>query len=189
MIAEWRSLWGYDFPFLYVQLAPIGGLQKAPTESAWAEVRDGQRRTLTVKNTAMVVTTDICDSDLHPRNKVDVGKRLALAARAIAYGETLVYAGPNFDRVEFKDGKAVLSFTQVGSGLVAKEGPLKGFAIAGVDRKFVWADAEIVGKTVVVANAQVADPKAVRYAWAENPLGNLFNTEGFPASCFRTDDW
>jgi sialate O-acetylesterase len=189
MIAEWRALWGYDFPFLYVQLAPIGGLQKTPGNSTWAEVRDGQRHTLSVKNTAMVVTTDICESELHPRNKVDVGKRLALAARAIAHGEKLIYAGPNFTGATFQHGKGILSFTDVGGGLVAKGGPLTGFAIAGADQKFVWADAEIVGHTVVVSSAQVPDPAAVRYAWAENPLGNLFNMEGFPTSCFRTDDW
>ena len=189
MIAEWRSLWGWDLPFLYVQLAPIGGQQTAPGESSWAEVRDGQRRTLAVKNTAMVVTTDICEPELHPRKKVELGQRLALAARALAYGEPLVYSGPIFDRAEFKDATAVLSFTHVEGGLVAKEGPLSGFAVAGADRKFVWADAKLVGNTVVVSSAQVADPQAVRYAWAENPIGNLFNQEGFPASCFRTDDW
>ena len=189
MIGEWRSLWGRDFPFLYVQLAPIGGQPQTPGESSWAEVRDGQRQTLKVKNTAMVVTTDICDSELHPRKKVDVGKRLALAARALAYGETLAYSGPNFDRAEFKDGNAVLSFIDTGSGPVAKDGPLKGFAVAGADRKFVWADAEIKGNTVVVSSPQVPEPQAVRYAWAENPIGNLFNKEGFPASCFRTDEW
>jgi sialate O-acetylesterase len=189
LIAEWRTLWGRDFPFLYVQLAPIGGKPAAPGESSWAEVRDGQRQALKVKNTAMVVTTDICDSDLHPKKKVDVGKRLALCARALAYGEKLLYSGPNFEKVEFKDGQAIPSFTDVGGGLVAKDGPLKGFAIAGADRKFVWGDAEIKGNTVVVSSPQVPKPEAVRYAWAENPVGNLFNQEGFPASCFRTDDW
>ena len=189
MIAEWRSLWGRDFPFLYVQLAPGGGQQKDPVESSWADVRDAQRQTLKLKNTAMVVTTDICDADLHPRKKVDVGKRLALAARAVAYGEPLVYSGPVFDQAEFRDGKATISFTHQGGGLVTKEGPLKGFAVAGSDRKFVWADAEIQGNTVVVSSTQVAAPKSVRFAWAENPIGNLFNKEGFPASCFRTDDW
>jgi sialate O-acetylesterase len=189
MIAEWRSLWGWDFPFLYVQLAPIGGRQTAPGESPWAEVREGQRRTLSVPNTAMVVTTDICEPELHPRKKVDLGRRLAWAARALAYGEHLLYSGPLFDRAEFKDGRAILSFTQVGSGLVAKDGPLTGFALAGADHKFVWGEAQIVDNTVVVSSAQVAQPQAVRYAWAENPLGNLFNQEGFPASCFRTDDW
>ena len=189
LIAEWRALWGSDFPFLFVQLAPIGGQPKTPGESPWAEVRDGQRQTLKVKNTAMVVTTDICESELHPRKKVDVGKRLALAARALAYGEKLIYSGPIYDQAEFKDGKVTIAFTDTGSGLVAKDGPLKGFAIAGADRKFVWADAEIKGNTVVVSSPQVTEPKAVRYAWAENPIGNLFNQEGFPASCFRTDDW
>ncbi len=189
MIGEWRSLWGCDFPFLYVQLAPGGGQQKDPVESSWAEVRDAQRRTLNVKNTAMVVTTDICEADLHPRKKADVGKRLALAARAIAYGESLVYSGPIFSRAEFEGGKATTYFTNVGSGLSAGDGQLKGFSIAGSDRKFVWADAQIKGDSVVVSSAQVTDPKAVRYGWAENPIGNLFNKEEFPASCFRTDDW
>ena len=189
MIAEWRALWGYDFPFLFVQLAPGGGQQKIPVDSSWAEVRDAQRQTLIVKNTAMVMTTDICEASLHPKNKVEVGKRLALAAQALAYGEKLEYSGPIFAQAAFNNGKVVLSFTHVGSGLVAKDGPLTGFALAGADRKFIWADAVIVGNTVVVSSAQVAAPKAVRYAWAENPLGNLYNQEGFPASCFRTDDW
>jgi sialate O-acetylesterase len=189
MISEWRSLWGYDFPFLYVQLAPGGGLQKDPVESSWAELRDAQRQSLKVKNTAMVVTTDICDADLHPRKKVDVGKRLALSARAVAYGESLVYSGPIFNKAEFKDGKVTISFTHIGGGLMARGGQLKGFSIAGTDRKFVWADSEIKGDTVVVSSGQVTDPKAVRYAWAENPIGNLFNKDGFPASCFRTDEW
>ena len=137
----------------------------------------------------MVVTTDICEPELHPRKKVDVGKRLALAARAIAYGESLVHSGPILQQAEFRDGKVTISFTHVGRGLVAKDGPLEGFVVAGADRKFVWAEARIEGNTVVVSSDQVDDPKAVRYAWANNPIGNLFNREGFPASCFRTDDW
>ena len=201
MIEDWRSLWNRDFPFLYVQLHPDGGPQKDPvqdtesvsrfasTPSSWAEVRDAQRRTLKLKNTAMVVTTDICEADLHPKKKVEVGKRLALAARAIAYGESLVYSGPIFDKAEFKDGKVIISFTHNGGGLMVRDGKLKGFSVAGTDRKFVWADAEIKGDTVVVSSGQVPDPKAVRYAWAGNPIGNLYNKEGFPASCFRTDEW
>ncbi|OPZ28377.1 MAG: hypothetical protein BWZ02_01333 [Lentisphaerae bacterium ADurb.BinA184] len=190
MIQEWRSLWGRDFPFLYVQLAPANVPPKAPVmESGWAEVRDGQRRTLSVRNTAMVVTADICEPDLHPRNKVDVGRRLALAARALAYEEDLVYSGPILERVEFRGREAVLAFAHVGGGLVVKGERLEGFAVAGADRVFHWADAEIRGDTVVVRSNEVAAPVAVRYAYSDFPFGNLFNQEGLPASCFRTDEW
>ena len=189
LIQNWRELWGQgDFPFLYVQLQPFGGRRQTPAESEWAEVRDGQRQTLKVKNTGMVVTTDICDPALHPVKKAELGKRLALAARAIAYGEKVEYSGPLFDKAEFKDGRATVSFTHVGGGLVAKGGKLEGFAIAGADSAFVWADAEISGNRVIVRSAKVPAPRAVRYAWADNPVGTLFNQEGLPASCFRTGE-
>jgi len=190
MIAEWRSLWGTDFPFLYVQLAPANTPSKNPVmESGWAEVRDAQQKTLKVKNTAMVVTADICESDLHPKKKVEVGKRLALAARALAYGETHEYSGPIFEKAEFGDGKAIISFTHVGSGLMTKGEKLTGFAIAGADKQFYWAAAEIKDGTVVLRAKEVSKPVAVRYAYADFPSGTLFNKEGLPASCFRTDDW
>lgn len=189
MFRDWRSLWKQpDLPFLIVQLAPIGGLENVPVESDWAEVRDGQRRSLCVKNTAMVVTMDVCESELHPRKKVEVGQRLALAARAIAYGEKVEYSGPLFKKVRFKGGKATIAFTHVGGGLVAKGDKLDGFAIAGADKVFVWADAEISGDRVVVHSDKVPAPQVVRYAWANNPVGHLFNREGLPASCFQSDE-
>ena len=190
LIQDWRRLWGQgEFPFLFVQLAPIGGHSKQPTASPWAEVRDGQRRTLSLSNTAMVVTTDICESALHPLKKTEVGKRLALAARAVAYGENIAYSGPIFDRVEFRGGKGVVCFTHADGGLTVSGSRLKGFAVAGPDRKFFWADAEIQGNAVSVFSGKVPDPQAIRYAWEDNPDGNLLNTNGIPASCFRTDDW
>ena len=190
LIQDWRRLWGPgEFPFLFVQLAPIGGHSKQPIASPWAEVRDGQRRTLSLPNTAMVVTTDICESALHPLKKTDIGKRLALAARAVAYGEQVPYSGPFFQKVEFRDGKGTVWFTHADGGLTVSGSRLKGFAIAGPDRKFFWADAEIHGDAVSVSSGKVPDPQAIRYAWEDNPDGNLFNKDGFPTSCFRTDDW
>jgi len=190
MINEWRSLWGYDFPFLYVQLAPLSKEPKNPVESSWAEVCDAQRQTMKMPGTAMIVTSDICEVSLHPKNKTDVGKRLAIAAEALAYGKkNIVYSGPIFDKVRFADEKARISFTHIAGGLVLKGDKLKCFTIAGADRKFFNADAKIEGNTVIVHSDKVKNPKAVRYAWSQNLTGNLFNKEGFPASCFRTDDW
>ncbi|MFZ2655178.1 MAG: sialate O-acetylesterase [Victivallales bacterium] len=189
LIEDWRRLWGQgDFPFLFVQLQPIGSPAKDPGESDWAEVRDGQRRTLKVKNTGMVVTTDICDAALHPIRKAELGKRLAAVARSIAYGEKLVCSGPIFDKAEFKDGKAYLSFSNVGGGLVAKGERLLGFSIAGADNKFVRAEAEIIQDKVLVNSDKVPVPQTVRYAWDNNPAGNLFNKEGLPASCFQSGE-
>lgn len=190
MIHDWRTLWRQgDFPFIIIQLQSFGAPSKTPVDSEWAEVRDGQRQTLQVTNTALVITTDICEAALHPRKKVELGSRLAQAARAIAYGEKLVYSGPLFDAVTFKDGQAILTFAQVGGGLLVKGDTLYGFTIAGSDKKYVSAKAEIKGATVVVSSEAVSDPKGVRYAWADNPSGNLFNKEGLPASCFRMEDW
>jgi sialate O-acetylesterase len=139
-------------------------------------------------NTAMAVTIDCGDAhDIHPTRKQPVGARLALAARALAYGEPVEYSGPVFTEVKFEPGKAVLAFTHLGGGLVAQGGPLAGFVVAGADNVFHPARAEIVGDTVVVAAAAVAQPVAVRYAWANVPEGNLVNRAGLPASPFRTD--
>jgi sialate O-acetylesterase len=137
----------------------------------------------------MAVITDVGDpKDIHPRKKQPVGERLALAARAIAYGERIVPSGPSYRNAEFKNGKAVLRFDHVGKGLEARDGELKGFAICGEDRKFVWAKAEIIGDTVVVSSPEVARPVAVRYGWADCPVVNLWNQNGLPATPFRTDD-
>jgi len=192
LINSWRRAWGQgDFPFLFVQLANYLERKPEPTESAWAELREAQLLTFkTVRNTGMAVAIDIGEAnDIHPRNKQDVGKRLALAALAIAYGQKVVYSGPIYRSMRIEGDKIRLFFDHVGSGLVAKGGELKGFAIAGEDRKFVWAKAKIEGNTVVVWSEQVPKPVAVRYAWADNPECNLYNKEGLPASPFRTDDW
>ncbi|HLP77954.1 MAG TPA: sialate O-acetylesterase [Candidatus Paceibacterota bacterium] len=182
MISDWRQCWGGgEFPFLFVQIAPFNTMSP--------EIREAQLLTLKASpKTAMAVTADIGDAnDIHPTRKAPVGARLALAARALAYGEKLEYSGPLYDGMKVADGKVVISFTHVGSGLMAKDGELKGFTIAGVDKKFVPAKAEIKGKTVVVWSDQVAKPEAVRYGWANVPDVNLFNKEGLPASPFRTD--
>ncbi|MHC4745572.1 MAG: sialate O-acetylesterase, partial [Planctomycetota bacterium] len=212
MITNWRSDWGRgDFPFIFVQLAnfmavkeqpgesawaelqeaQLRAVKEQPGESAWAELQEAQLRTLSLPNTGMAVINDIgAASDIHPRNKQDVGKRLALWALANSYGKEIVYSGPLYKSVKVEGGKVILSFDHVGGGLVAEGGePLKGFAIAGEDKKFVWADAKIEGKTVVVSSDAVPNPVAVRYAWADNPVCNLYNKEGLPASLFRTDDW
>jgi len=183
-IADWRKAWGQgDFPFLFVQIAPFK--TNAP------EVREAQfMASRTVPNTAMVVTTDVGDAeDIHPTRKGPVGERLALASRAIAYGENLEFSGPAFRSATFSDGRAIVQFDHLGGGLVAKDGSLKGFTIAGADKQFVPAQAEIQGDTVVVSSESVREPVAVRYGWATVPEVNLFNREGLPASPFRTDDW
>jgi len=136
----------------------------------------------------MAVITDVGDpKDIHPTKKVPVGERLALAARGIAYGENVEYSGPVFQKLQAKGGKAILSFNHVGRGLEARDGGLQGFAVCGEDKKFVWAKAEIVGKTVVVSSPEVAKPVAVRYGWADCPVVNLWNQAGLPATPFRTD--
>lgn len=182
MIADWRAQWKQgDFPFLFVQIAPFNG--QPP------EIREAQFLTLAkVKNTAMAVTTDVGDAtNIHPSKKEPVGQRLALAARALSYGEKIEYSGPLYDSMTANDGKIILSFKHVGGGLIAKDGELKGFTIAGEDKKFVPAQAKIQGSTVVVSADGVTDPKAARYGWANVPDVNLFNQEGLPASPFRTD--
>jgi sialate O-acetylesterase len=191
LIVDWRSKWREsDFPFLYVQLANFMAVQAGPNESNWAVLRNAQLKTLTVPNTAMAVITDTGEwNDIHPLNKKDVGKRLSLAAQNIAYGESnVVCSGPIYKAMKFEGSKVVLSFTNVGSGLVAKDGELKHFAIAGTDKKFVWANAKIDGDKVIVWSDAVDFPIAVRYAWADNPQSaNLYNKEGLPASPFATD--
>lgn len=182
MISDWRGAWSCgDFPFLFVQIAPYRDMSP--------EIREAQLLTLEKSpNTAMAVIVDVGDAnDIHPARKGPVGARLALAARALAYGEPLEYSGPLFDGVQFKDGEAVVSFTHVGDGLVSQGGELKGFTIAGADKKFVPAQAEIIGDTVVVSSEKVPAPTAVRYGWSNVPDVNLFNKEGLPASPFRSD--
>jgi len=192
LITDWRKEWNQgEFPFLYVQLANFMAAKDQPSESGWAEVREAQLKTLSVPKTGMAVIIDIGEwNDIHPLNKKDVGERLALAARKLAYGDTkVVHSGPIYESMETAGNKIIIRFTNTGGGLVAKGGELKHFAIAGTDKKFVWAKAKIRGDKVIVWSDDVAKPIAVRYAWADNPEGaNLYNKEGLPASPFRTDD-
>jgi sialate O-acetylesterase len=194
VITTWRKQWKQgDFPFLFVQLANYMQTKDEPGESSWAMTREAQLKTLSLPNTGMAVITDIGEwNDIHPLNKEHVGKRLALWAQKQAYGDKKgVYSGPLYQSMSVQDNKITLQFTSTGSGLMAKGGgELKYFAIAGADKKFVWAKAVIQGKNVIVSSDQVAQPVAVRYAWADNPEGaNLYNKEGLPASSFRTDSW
>jgi len=196
MITGWREVWGQgDFPFLTVLLANFAGPVAEPGESDWAELREAQVMSLSLPNTGIASATDIGEAaDIHPKNKQDVGKRLALAALHVAYGKTLVYSGPRYAGQSIEGDRIRLTFDHVGGGLVAgrsaQDEKLAGFAIAGADRKFIWADAQIDGTTVVVSHATVKEPVAVRYAWATNPANaNLYNKEGLPAVPFRTDDW
>lgn len=189
MIQNWRKVWKQgDFPFLFVQLAPFDG---KPTQPPWAEIRESQLVTTQVcPKTGMAVITDLGEKkDIHPKRKAPVGERLALAARAIAYGQDIVFSGPVYESMAVRDGKVVLTFKHTGSGLVAKGDELKGFSIAGADRQFVPARARIEGDTVVVESPKVSEPKAVRFGWSNFPVVNLFNAEGLPATPFRTDGW
>jgi sialate O-acetylesterase len=190
LITSWRKAWARDdLPFLYVQLPNFRG-HHAHIPDDWAVMRESMAETLKLPATGMAVTIDIGEErDIHPRNKQDVGARLALAARAVAYGEKLCHSGPLYESAKFEGARARLSFRHVGDGLVAKGGRLTGFMIAGKDRKFVAAEATIEGAEVVVSAAGVAEPLAVRYAWANNPTCTLANKAGLPASPFRTDTW
>jgi sialate O-acetylesterase len=195
MITRWRREWGSgEFPFLWVQLANFMAPDSLPpATSAWAVLRDAQTAALSLPKTAQVVTIDIGDAqDIHPRNKQDVGARLALAARHVAYGQPVAHAGPTHHSHVVRGGEIVVRFDHVGDGLVtrAPDGAVGGFAIAGADRKFVWADARIEGNTVVVSSPRVASPVAVRYAWGNNPTrASLYSRGGLPAVPFRTDAW
>jgi sialate O-acetylesterase len=186
MIQDWRRSWGQgDFPFLFVQLANF----KTGRDARWPELRDAQRQTLALANTAMAVTTDIGNrDDIHPKNKQDVGLRLALAARAIAYGEKIEFSGPLFRQATLEGHSMRVWLDHVGRGLVAKGGELAGFEIAGADRKFVPAEAVIDGATVVVSSPSVSAPAYVRYGWSDDPHCNLYNVDGLPASPFRSGD-
>jgi len=214
MITDWRKQWNQgDFPFYFCQLANYMAKKPDPGESGWAELREAQSLTLKLPNTGQAVLIDIGESgDIHPRNKKDVGERLALIALAKDYKKSQPYSGPVYDSLKIADGKAVLTFKHAEGGLVAKPlsetydvksqtketaplvrnspgSQLEGFAICGEDKKWVWADAKIQGNTVVVSSDKVAAPVAVRYGWTENPTCNLYNSAGLPASPFRTDDF
>ncbi|MCG6960341.1 beta galactosidase jelly roll domain-containing protein [bacterium BMS3Abin03] len=193
MIKDWRTNWNEgNFPFLFVQLPNFMETKSEPSESNWALLREAQLKTLSLPNAGMVVAIDIGEwNDIHPLDKKDVGYRFALAAEKLAYGDNIVYSGPIYKSMKIDGNKIILSFTHTGSGLIAKgDNKLKYFAIAGNNKKFVWANAKIENNKVVVWNDKVKNPVAVRYAWADNPDGaNLYNKEGLPASPFRTDDF
>jgi sialate O-acetylesterase len=193
LINNWRNKWGYEFPFFWVQLANFKAPDAQPVDSDWAELREAQGMMLSLSQTGQAVIIDIGEAnDIHPRNKQDVGLRLALAALKVAYGKDLVYSGPVYQSIKVEGNKAILSFTNTGSGLMTKDkyGYVKGFAIAGADKKFVWAKAYLEGNTVVVHSESVTTPVAVRYAWGNNPDdASLYNKEALPASPFRTDTW
>nr|WP_294948321.1 sialate O-acetylesterase [uncultured Mucilaginibacter sp.] len=193
LIKNWRADWKSDsLPFFVVQLPNFGEVQYLPAESDWAEIREAQLQALALKKTAVVVTIDAGEwNDLHPLNKKVVGERLAIAAESIAYSDPqiTISGGPIFQSAAINGNKITLNFLNVGTGLVSKDGePLSQFAVAGEDKRFVWAVAEIVGDRVVVSSPVIAHPVYVRYAWSDNPEGaNLYNREGLPASPFRTD--
>lgn len=195
MIGDWRKLWNQgDFPFYYVQLAPYT-YNKAADSTELAELWEAQTKTLAVPNTGMAVTTDVGNlGDIHPRNKLDVGKRLALWALAKDYGKTdVVYSGPLYESQSIEDGKIRVKFKHTAGGLNTREDkPLELFTIAGEDKKFVKAEAKIDGETIVVSSPEVPKPIAVRYGWSEHAAPasyNLYNKAGLPASPFRTDDF
>jgi sialate O-acetylesterase len=212
MITDWRNHWTAansdekDFGFYFVQLANFMARQPEPVQDdgGWPGLREAQHMTLKLPNTGEAVIIDIGQADnIHPRDKMDVGHRLALAALHTTYHKDGVYAGPTYEGLSVEGNKASIKFDNIGSGLTIAAGPstqpgvpvaqpaseLKGFSIAGEDKKFVWADAKIEGDHVVVWSDKVSNPVAVRYAWANNPECNLYNKEGLPASPFRTDTW
>jgi sialate O-acetylesterase len=191
LITQWRKEWGQgDFPFLFVQLANNNAPKKEPDESNLAALQEAQLQTLALPNTGMAVANDIGEwNDVHPKNKLDVGKRLALVAQKVAYGDKkVIYSGPVYQSMKISGNKIILTFSNVGGGLIAKNGgELKYFSITGDNKKFMWAKAKIVGNTIEVWDESITSPVAVRYAWADNPEGaNLYIKEGLPASCFRT---
>jgi sialate O-acetylesterase len=192
MIQNWRDDWRLgDFPFLFVQLAPYMKIDSEPKESAWAELREAQLLTTKkLPNTAMAVITDVGEeNDIHPKKKGPVGGRLALAARSLAYGEKIAFSGPVYRDMKVKGDRVFLTFDHVGGGLVVKGDRLEGFTIAGADRKFVAAEAQLQDGGVIVSSPKVPNPVAIRFGWANYPVVNLWNKDGLPATPFRTDDF
>jgi sialate O-acetylesterase len=193
MINNWRNKWGYAFPFFWVQLANFMKADSLPVQSDWAELREAQNMTLQLPQTGQAVIIDVGEAaDIHPKNKQDVGYRLALAAEKVIYSKDIVYSGPVFQSMKTEGSKIIIQFTNTGSGLMAKDkyGYLKGFSIAGSDQHFVWANAMIDGDKIIVTSKSVQNPVAVRYGWGNNPDdADLYNKEGIPASPFRTDSW
>lgn len=201
LIRDWRQRWAQDdLTFVVVQLPFFHGPSRQPVEGSWAWVRDAQFQALTLPKTGLAVALDQGDpKTVHPECKREVGRRASLVARRVAYGESVVACGPIYQSMKIEGAQVRIAFGSVGSGLVT--GPVSGsssstssnrlsaFAVAGADRKWVWADARIDGNAVVVGSPEVAAPVAVRYGWGDNPPCNLYNREGLPASPFRTDDW
>ena len=194
MIRDWRKQWKQgDFPFLFVQLANHHEESPLPTQSIWAELREAQAMTLTLPNTGMATAIDIGEAnDIHPKNKLEVGRRLGLAAMNVAYGKQVVSSGPTFAKMRVDGNFIIIEYHNIGSGLTTKDkyGYVRGFQIAGADQKFYWAQAKIKDNTVVIVCKDVNHPVAVRYAWDDNPGPlDLYNKEGLPAIPFRTDEW
>lgn len=191
IILDWRNKWQQgELPFLYVQLPGFMDYNYLPSESSWAVLRESQLKALSVPNTAMAVAIDLGEwNDIHPDHKKEVGDRLALGAMKLAYHQNIVYSGPLFQSAAIDENKITIRFTCTGMGLITNDEEAPGdFAIAGADKKFVWAKAKIEDDKVVVWNDAVTHPLYVRYAWADNPVhANLYNKEGLPASPFRTD--
>ncbi len=193
MIKNWREDWKQgDFPFYWVQLADFREEVAAPGESSWAELREAQTRTLSLPNSGEAVIVDLGEAnDIHPRRKMEVGLRLARHALAKNYNIAVPCQSPLYDKMEVKDGKVLVTFKEVGQGLRTLDvGEVRGFAIAGEDKQWKPGVAKIVGPNLVeVSSPQVAGPVAVRYAWAENPVCNLYSKNDLPVTPFRTDDW
>ena len=198
LIEDWRKKWSVNGKpgnesFYFVQLSSFGNDESSNKGSDWAELREAQTMTLKLPKTAMAVTTDVGNAkDIHPTNKQDVAHRLATNALKLDYGQNIEYSSPMYDTVTFSEGKATVSFKFTGSGLMIKDkyGYLKGFEVAGEDKVFYYAKAEILGNTVIVYHPKGLKPVSVRYAWSNAPVeANLYNSEDFPASPFRTDHW
>lgn len=193
MIKDWRSKWNDDFSFYFVQLSSFGSNQNSNQGSGWAELREAQTMTLSLPKTGMAVSTDVGNpTDIHPTNKQDVAKRLSAIALKHDYGKEVLAYSPNMEGAKFEGTKAIITFKNVGQGLVIhdKFGYLKGFEVAGEDKVFHYAKAEIAGNRVIISHPKNQKIISVRYAWADAPEdANLFNVEGFPANSFRTDDW
>lgn len=192
LINDWRTKWDNEkLPFLFVQLANFRERNSEPVSSDnWTLLREAQTMALKLPNTGMAVAIDIGDAkDIHPKNKQDVGKRLHLAASHTAYNKPVVYSGPVYKKMIVKKNIAEINFNHVGAGLTSNGNPLSAFEIAGADKKFYWANAEIVGDKIILSSGNVPKPVAVRYAWSTNPAASLYNKDGLPAAPFRTDEW
>ncbi len=195
MIADWRKAWKQgNYSFIYVQIANHQAPVTEPVkDDPMVYVREGQLQNLSIPNTAMVSAIDNADpndpGNIHPKNKQEIGLRLAKAAEGLVYKEKITYMGPIYNKMKIEGNTIRLYFSFTGEGLAVKGDTLKGFAIAGEDKKFVWANARIEGKTIVVSSPEVHNPVAVRYGWSKNPPVNLYNKESLPASPFRTDNW